>query len=149
MDRQTVGIEHIGDEAALSPTLMEGHQPDGMLGPVGPVRSQPDDGVTGGGILVEHLHQRVTGAAAVAADPRQALLGQIVEPVKGEVAQVEQQQAATLEPVDQGPCQYLLVLAGSLGGQDALPLLGAQVQTGGQFARQRRQCCAAWHPDHR
>ncbi len=105
--------EDVGEVAVQrrAPAVLD--QADGDLGPVGAVPAEPDQGVAGVAVLAEDVGHLVAGLGAQAADPPEAPGGQVVEPREGEVAQVEQQQAAAGQPGDQLAAGELLVRRGS------------------------------------
>jgi hypothetical protein len=126
--RQKVGIADIGQVGMDMLTHAELHQPHGVLGAIRPVRTEPDEAIEGLAAPVVGLDHIVTRPRPQAREPPIARIGQVIEPLEAEVAQVRHNQRARREPRDHRPGGDLLVLAGIGTIGDAPPLLKAQVE---------------------
>ena len=60
-DRECTSVLNVGDVAAQCFALSEGHQPNGVFGPVSTVGSQPHDAIEDVASMIEGVYHFVAG----------------------------------------------------------------------------------------
>src|SRR5260370_25742013 len=112
------------------------------------VGAKPDDRVQDHAWPIVDMQQLVTGLLARATHPVAAPFGQVVEPGKAEVAQVEEQQAVPRQVFHQRERLAFAVAQGVGDVLDAQPALRAEVKEGSQFSREQRWVAEAMLASH-
>src|SRR5579884_109473 len=135
-DRELLRIADIGDVAVGRGLVAEGHQTDGMLGPIGPIGTEFNDAVEGVAPLVVGVDDPIAGLLPQPTNPVIAGVGQVVEPGKAEVAQIGQEEAAHGEVREEIAGMTLLIGSGILLIENLTPLLTAEVKEAGEGATQ-------------
>src|SRR5215207_10148259 len=91
------------------------------------VFAQPDDGIQGGSLLIMDMNQFVARLFTQTRDPKMAHVGQVIEPLKAEVAEVRQDQCAWRQVTDHlaGGDFFILAYLGAIGNMP--PLLAPNI----------------------
>src|SRR5258708_6097788 len=124
------GIGDIGHIHADLYPIAKAHQ----VGRAVLARSQPDQRIQHFMVAIEGMDNLVRGVGAIARDPPQAAIRQGIKEAEGEVAQIEEQQAACDQPIQKRQEIDQAVLPDLLAPFQSQPALGTQIKQSQQFA---------------
>src|SRR6266849_764559 len=141
---QQMWVEHIGHIAAHLLPIAKAHQAAEPTRTTAMPATQPHQGIQDLLVPVEGMHQLVGGIGAPTADKPERSFAQIIEPGEVEVAQVEEQQAANRNLLQQWQRQQRSLHERVTHIAQRLPLLGADVEERDQLARPQARI-ACWH----
>ena len=136
-NREGIRLPNVGDVAAQRIALSESHQPNGVLGPVSAVDSQPHDAIEDIAPTIEGMYHLVAGLCSKPAQPVATPLREPVKPGEAEVSQVCQHQCSRWQARHQVSRQHLLVLMRVRLKHDGPPLLASHVEHAGQLASEQ------------
>ena len=136
-NRERTRLSNVGDVVSQRIALPESHQPNGVLGTISAVGSQPHDAVEHLAPLIEDVYHLIAGLCPQPAQPAVPPVGESVEPGEAEVPQVCHHQCSRRQVFHQLPRQHLLVLMWVRLKHDGPPLLASHVEHASQLAREQ------------
>ena len=143
-------IEHIGQVGVALAAHTKTDQAHDLSGLIRAIPAQVDQGVADAVGLIEHVPHLVTGLADRARDVPIALLREVIQPGKAEIATIKQDERALGQTTEHGTGMHLAISGSIQQHVEAPPLLQAHIKEAHQPSRQQATVTVRHlaHPRH-